>query len=614
MLEAKVYKPKKEHSHKKRKMNARQIYFVAFVIGMLLVATASVLADTDLFYPCIDHVECLDYCAPLGAECYCHPDAGTCYSVSTEDDAAGSDAAAAGEGTDSAGTASGNTTNGSSARNGSAANLQARAATSPAAPDNTLELDTIKEDVQNLEIRIAVLETSIGDLQAKQDNLLSNVVNIDGTLTQASTDQQVLKADVETKLVSVSTGLASLQEDLESAKGDLDTLQDAVASTPGLSKIIMYVLIILIVIAIGLGVIYLIERARHPQIQFSQAVIDYITHHTRSGKKYPHIRENLANAGWAVSDIERAYKVAMKSNYQQYRQSYPQYLQRAPLPSRTLSSARGTSSSSTLPLFAAAASRAAPRTASNSMSSNSMSNSSNSPKIGSDARKVAIIGGIAFFLVLGAALLLSNTVGEAIFFSKGITAQGEVVFGVDCTPPHILTPNKDACCLDNDASGVCDIIEQRAAAAAPASDENTCTDSVQCPSGEQCIGGSCRSLENVYQGSPRCDKSCNYYAVKVITSDGDTVFLDAGEGSYTAVGAIEWQVLKMPPHCNGERAVVPVKIIRKDKGKVLNEEVILLQQGEKSDAILHPTIPRVRFTLTIDQIFEQCEDGLCPVQ
>jgi hypothetical protein len=173
---------------------------------------------------------------------------------------------------------------------------------------------------------------------------------------------------------------------------------------------------------------------------------------------------------------------------------------------------------------------------------------------------------------------------------------------VECTPPHILTPTGDACCLDVDNSSVCDTVEARQGQVTG----GACNDNNQCPKGEYCANGFCHTLASLYKGEGDCTKLCSYYAVKMLTSDGETYSIKPKRGSYTAAGALEWKLLEMPQHCKGEKPIAPVNIILKRPGEIVSEQVITLQQGEKSQVLSHPDLPKVAFTLTADTVFETC--------
>ena len=74
------------------------------------------------------------------------------------------------------------------------------------------------------------------------------------------------------------------------------------------------------------------------------------------------------------------------------------------------------------------------------------------------------------------------------------------------------------------------------------------------------------------------------------------------QGSYTMAGAVEWKVLDVTEYCEGEQAIIPIKIIRKSGRDILTEEIITLKQGETSDLITHPLYESSSFVLKIDKI------------
>ena len=133
-----------------------------------------------------------------------------------------------------------------------------------------------------------------------------------------------------------------------------------------------------------------------------------------------------------------------------------------------------------------------------------------------------------------------------------------------------------------------------------------CNDNNQCPAGEYCVEGFCHTLASLYKRDGDCTKLCSYYAVKMLTSDGETHSIKPKRGSYTVVGALEWKLLEMPQHCKGEIPTVPINIILKKPGEIISERIITLTEGETSEVLTHPNLPEVEFTLTADTVYETC--------
>ena len=133
-----------------------------------------------------------------------------------------------------------------------------------------------------------------------------------------------------------------------------------------------------------------------------------------------------------------------------------------------------------------------------------------------------------------------------------------------------------------------------------------CNDNRECKVGLYCISNKCTSLGSLYTGEGDCSKLCSYYAIKMLTSDGENYNLKPKQGSYTGAGALEWKILQMPQYCKGEQPIVPINIIKKQTGQVVSEEVVLLHEGEKSPILTHPTISKLMFMLTVADVFESC--------
>jgi hypothetical protein len=133
-----------------------------------------------------------------------------------------------------------------------------------------------------------------------------------------------------------------------------------------------------------------------------------------------------------------------------------------------------------------------------------------------------------------------------------------------------------------------------------------CTHNQNCTGGKLCIHGECQKLEKFYPQENDCETKCRVSKVTITTSDGDTYEFSPGQGSYTAVGALEWKILSLPPYCSGEKPLIPIKILKRNYGQIFSDEVIMLKEGEASKVIKHPFVKRVAFTLRIENIEEIC--------
>lgn len=132
----------------------------------------------------------------------------------------------------------------------------------------------------------------------------------------------------------------------------------------------------------------------------------------------------------------------------------------------------------------------------------------------------------------------------------------------------------------------------------------SCTLTADCEEGKQCINGRCGTIEVLY--STNCVSKCNFEEVVVSTSDGEAYTLGKGQGSYTAAGALEWKLFNVPDYCATEQALVPLRIIAKNYGRIVGEYALTLQEGETSGQIIHPAIPSIEFTITVEKVKEAC--------
>lgn len=133
-----------------------------------------------------------------------------------------------------------------------------------------------------------------------------------------------------------------------------------------------------------------------------------------------------------------------------------------------------------------------------------------------------------------------------------------------------------------------------------------CTKNSECTGGKICLDGSCQTLQEVYAPVANCAKKCNYNTVTLLTSDQETYTLKKGEGSYSYAGALEWKVKVLSDYCQGQEPKVAVQFLKKNAGKILEETYLTLGAGETSPLVTHPTIKRVQFKVTVNNIQETC--------
>ncbi len=433
--------------------------------------------------------------------------------------------------------------------------------------------------------RVAVLEASLttvrNDLAAINldtgdiGTLRNDVSSLQRQVAQISNDvsalAQELQGDLSPQVDLALVGFAVLQENLNATQAELSQVEEGLAKERAFTKFLTYTFFILLAIAAMLGVAYYLLRSAR---NLEPEILDYITKYIRQGKKYPDIKKELLKAGWNDEEINWAYKETMRKNYQSYLQRKSQ-AQVSASPAMVSPKVEPAAKARVSPVATA---------------------------VGRDKNKMISIAAVTLFLVIGIFFLLSGVVGKAFFVERFVnTSSREIRDVVSCTPPQILTPDHDACCTDANNNTICDTAEREVQLSS-----GSCTDNLQCGSGKLCINGACSVLADIYQGSEICDKKCNYYALQVITSDGETYNTKPKRGSYTAAGALEWKIREAPEHCNGEATVIPVSIIKKAPGKVLSEEVITLHKGEASKTLTHPNLPDFSFSLKIESVNELC--------
>ncbi|MBI2668417.1 hypothetical protein HYX14_01105 [Candidatus Woesearchaeota archaeon] len=398
--------------------------------------------------------------------------------------------------------------------------------------------------------------TAVEALRTEVDSITLTLQEVQNRINQLTNDLDVLRSDtglaseqLSSQANSMATGLAAVQDNLNQAQMNITQLKQSVEQEQNFSTLIKVVLFILVISGVAAGFYYYMnyqKKAPATGTVAGKEIVDYVVKHLKQGLKFSQVKDHLQRAGWAEEEIAAAYKEAVK------------LLQPAV--------------------------KAVTAT-------------------GGEKNKMIPIAVISLLVLIGIIFLLRGTTGKAVFYGQQIKEDTrEVVATVQCTFPHILTPDGDACCPDLNNNTICDTAEREVEALSAA---GTCTDNLQCSSDEYCVNKKCTALSSLYKGSPVCDKMCNYYTMNIKTSDGESYSVKPKQGSYTCVGALEWKIMEAPDHCKGEKAVVPIKIIKKAPGKILSEEVITLSRRQTSQTITHPTV-KCSLTLTVEEIYELC--------
>ncbi len=132
--------------------------------------------------------------------------------------------------------------------------------------------------------------------------------------------------------------------------------------------------------------------------------------------------------------------------------------------------------------------------------------------------------------------------------------------------------------------------------AAKETEAKACKDNSECAEGQLCINKKCGTLAGLYA----CENKCKPTSVIVQTSDGQTLELKPGKGSYTGAGALEFFV-EGSEYCK-DAVVVPFKITRNYYGKMISQEYITVAEGNTSGVLTHPNIEKMQFKLTVKSV------------
>lgn len=538
------------------------------LIPIVLLCSLALAEEFEIDVPCIETIDCIDFCDQndLLGDCYCEEE--LCFiaddvDVETDEDLFDED------------------------------NETEEDAAEDVISNETSSISTsaLLQDIENLQFQLATLseqirdiETSVGSLETNFFPLQQQLDVLQGEVQELQQKVSKLNKDTRQQANTISVGLAGLQDDLTLTQGDVDVLEEEVSREQAYRRFIVWMILIAIMMAVGLGIVYYVRRRKSGD--FDPKMLQYITRQIQKGKKYDVIKAGLLRAGWSEKVIFAAYKYTTQQNYQRYLSHKKPSKQPEREPSKQTS-------------MQASGQSAKPVTDKKKLPHH----------LSQHSKKILIIAIIAVVALAGALLLLKATTGKAIFYQQLVDGDvngttGEVTYDISCTPPHILTPSGDGCCVDENDNGLCDYLERREVE--EIDEEGTCTDNAQCGPGGQCIDGKCDTVLNLYNGES-CERSCNYYIVNVSTSDDEEYLVGPGKGSYTAVGALEWKALAAPDFCQGKNPIVPFAITKKSPSGVLQDSIITLQKGQASSVITHPNIPSVSFKLKLENFYYRCE-------
>jgi hypothetical protein len=131
-----------------------------------------------------------------------------------------------------------------------------------------------------------------------------------------------------------------------------------------------------------------------------------------------------------------------------------------------------------------------------------------------------------------------------------------------------------------------------------------CSEDTNCTGLERCIDNNCALLKEI--NPQECANKCTYKSATIETSDGQTLTLKRGESTYTAAGALAWKLLNPGEYCSGTDVRIPIEFEKVNYGKVLSTQVVTTKVGETSEEVTHPTVKRVKFTIKITDLVEEC--------
>lgn len=474
-------------------------------------------------------------------------------------------------------------------------------AAAPLPAVSAAEITNLKLQVNSLETTLTNVQTKVNSLESTGLNIEQKLMDLEGKINSFSSKLEEVKA-VRKDVGTISTGMAFLQKDLNKTSTEVNLIQSDLEKRAARTKFLTYIFVILLIIASFLFVYYYITRQGKAETDLKttkalpENVYHYISRQIKSGQKHSEIKLKLVKTGWSEDEAEWALKETGKRNYETYQR------QKGAVSRETAFSTQS----------------AQPR-----KEITTPTGKTEKPRetkgMDAEKKKIIAISVVSIIILIVVFFILRASIGQAVYYeqkinastsTRGSTTEGAIYYEFKCTPPHILTLTKDGCCLDHNNNEICDYIETEEVELKleQVAEKEKCFDNRQCNQGSMCMNGFCLPLYSLYEGKGDCSRLCNYYSVQVSTSDGEVYTVKPGEGSYTGAGALEWKIMSAPDHCKGEPAKVPINIIRKRPGKIINEDVIVLSKGQSSQPLTHQYLPKLSFTLTLNQVHELCPE------
>ncbi len=412
--------------------------------------------------------------------------------------------------------------------------------------------DGLRSLVAQIQQQLTTIETSTATLQQELATVSANVQNMQA-------QQEQLRAQLQGQGTQLSTGLAGLQQNVEITKAELTQTDVSIQTEQNKTQTLIYIVLgFLLLVAIGGAFYYFLEIKNQTNGgKLKPEIVNYMTHHIKQGFKYPQIRENLLKAGWDEEEIKWAYQETARHNYQEY---------------------------------------------------------SKKKRLPSDQRKIAAIGAVTVFLILGILLIMRGTSTGQAYNYYGEVADYEETLPLNpaltrCYPPEILFNN--ACCDDINNNTICDDTEGYTENVSVAS--LSCASNADCSGLRQCVNNECRFIAELYN-TGQCAVKCNLIRVHLTTyhaSGNNRVVqnytLRPGLGSYTGAGALAWTIVPVPDYCQvpPDHVIVPLKIERFSNSQLLSTEIIAMEpNGER--ILNHPLVNLQNFTIKVDSIFHTC--------
>jgi len=443
-------------------------------------------------------------------------------------------------------------------------------------PIQTIEINNLKSEVAKLKTEISTIKGSI-QTQSGSTTILKNDVNvvknqvkqIESQLTTINNQLSNSLNQIQNSVSGVSTGLAALQEEVNSTQTGLTSLEEDLETRKSRTILLFF----LVILAVAGGTFYFIYRKKRPtKIKQTQPdIINYITGHIKQGIKFPEIKNKLLQAGWSSSDIDAAYQKTMKHNYQKYLKKNKSSTRKTTVVTPTKKKAFDPKKGIAIAVISVllmVGVLLVLKEATGKAIHIQESFAHDEIYECTPPHIVSPEGGCCLDN-----RTFTNEACESNQHCIDFVYPEEITLKIEDVSPNVKKSCiSTVCVIEGIGNDKCDTEEEYEIEKVEVSAE-ICDDHNQCTIGKICLNNQCTTIEEQYNTDCQ-GRKCNLNQIQISTSDNEMLTLAPGKGGYTAAGAVDWTIEPIPNYCEGEEIKLPIEIEKKGM-------VCYSQSGEK---------------------------------